>query len=237
MHDHKAALASPVASLAADLSAILAAAAGGSSVLDIGRVEYAAALDLQRQLREARQTGRIGDLLILLEHPPTITLGRGAQGSELLLRPEELTQREIVVATTDRGGRTTYHGPGQTVGYGIVDIAGRGHDLHRFVRDLEQVLIDALAELGVTSGRISGFTGVWVGDAKIAAIGVHVRHWVSNHGFALNVTRESHAGFDLIVPCGIPDRPVTCLEDVLRRSVSPVAVREALARAFQRRFA
>ncbi|MSQ34022.1 MAG: lipoyl(octanoyl) transferase LipB [Dehalococcoidia bacterium] len=222
-----------------DLAAILAlAAARGAApaVADIGRVEYGHALEMQRQLRDERMAGRCGDLLLLLEHPPTITLGRRAEPSELLATPEELERRGIALVETDRGGRTTYHGPGQVVGYAIVDVAQRGGGVHGCVRDLEQVVIDALNELGVGGERIAGLTGVWVNGAKIAAIGLHVRHWVTNHGFALNVSRDSVEPFGLIVPCGIPDRPVTCLEEALGRPVATEAVKGALARAFAARF-
>ncbi len=220
-----------------DLAGILALAARTrAAVVDIGRLEYIPALELQRQLRDERMAERCGDLLLLLEHPPTITLGRRAEPSELLATPEELARRGIATVETDRGGRTTYHGPGQVVGYAIVDVARRAGGVHGCVRDLEQVVIDALNELGVGGERIVGLTGVWVKGAKIAAIGLHVRHWVTNHGFALNVTRDSVEPFDLIVPCGIPDRPVTCLEEALGRPVPLGDVKEALTRAFVARF-
>jgi lipoate-protein ligase B len=219
-----------------DAGSILAAAACRSAVVDIGRVEYPSAQALQGTLREARLAGQCDDLLLLLEHPPTITLGRRAEPSEVLASPEELARRGVAVVATDRGGKATYHGPGQVVGYIIADVVRRSGGVHGCVRDLEQVLIDALAESGVAGERIAGLTGVWVGGAKIAAIGLHVRHWVTNHGFALNVTRESLEPFSLIVPCGIPDRPVTCVEDVLERPVAIESVKQALGRAFLRRF-
>ncbi len=171
----------------------------------LGRVAYDEALALQERLRDSRIAGEIPDTLLLLEHPDVITLGTGASGAFLRLSGEDLERRGYAVRRTNRGGEVTWHGPGQLVGYPIVDLAARDRDLHRYLRALEDVLIGALADLGVSAGRRDGYTGVWL-DArrKIASIGVGVRRWVTMHGFALNVCCDL-SRFEAIVPCGIPD--------------------------------
>lgn len=181
-------------------------------VRNLGRVDYADALALQRQLVEERRAGTVGDLLLLVEHPAVLTLGvRGDGGrSHILASDEELAAREIGVFETGRGGDVTYHGPGQIVGYPIVDLNPDRRDVHRYVRDIEEVLIRVAADYGIPTGRIAGLTGVWAGDEKLAAIGVRIQRWITSHGFALNHTTDlSH--FGLIVPCGISDRGVTSL--------------------------
>ncbi len=169
-------------------------------VLDVvraGRVPYAAALTWQRQLAADRIAGRQPhDILLLLEHPPVITLGRTARGAHVL-RPEG-----VEVVEVERGGDVTYHGPGQLVGYPIIDLRSLQPDLHWYLRSVEEALIRALAQLGIEAGRRAGSTGVWTGNRKIASIGVHVKQWVTWHGFALNVTTDL-AAFERIVPCGI----------------------------------
>ncbi len=178
----------------------------------LGRLAYDEALALQRQLVEERRSGVIGDVLLLVEHPAVLTLGvRGDGGrSHILATPEELNGRGIGVFETGRGGDVTYHGPGQIVGYPIIDLNPDRRDVHCYVRDIEEVLIRTAADYGIVAGRIAGLTGVWVGDAKLAAIGVRIQRWITSHGFALNHTTDlSH--FDLIVPCGIADRGVTSL--------------------------
>jgi lipoyl(octanoyl) transferase len=202
----------------------------------LGRVGYDRAWALQRELVAARFAGYAPDTLLLLEHPPVITLGRSGQAAHLLGSEEELARRGIEFVATDRGGDITFHGPGQIVGYSIVDLAARGRDLHRYLRDLEEVLIHALAEFGIVAGRVQGLTGVWVGDAKVAAIGIRVSRWVTHHGFALNVDTDL-TYFDLIVPCGIPDRRVTSMEALLGRAVDRNEVEDALGRAFEAVFA
>lgn len=201
----------------------------------LGRMGYDAALNLQRKLVAERQAGASADTLLLLEHPPVITLGRTGRSAHLLGSQTDLERRGVTFVETDRGGDITFHGPGQIVGYAIVDLASRGRDLHRYLRDLEAVLIRALAEFEIRAGRAPGLTGVWVGDAKVAAIGIRVSRWVTHHGFALNVATDL-SYFDLIVPCGIADKRVTSMESLLDRAVDRAAVEDALARAFERVF-
>jgi lipoyl(octanoyl) transferase len=175
-------------------------------------MEYGDALALQKSLVAQRRAGTIDDLLLLVEHPPVLTLGvRGDGGrAHILASDEELSARHIGVIETGRGGDITYHGPGQLVGYPIIDLDPDRRDVHKYVRDLEEVLIRVAADYGIQGGRIPGLTGVWVGDEKLAAIGVRIQRWVTSHGFALNHTTDlSH--FELIVPCGIADRGVTSL--------------------------
>ena len=173
---------------------------------------YAEALALQRALVEERRAGRIDDLLLLVEHPHVLTLGvRGDGGrSHILATAEALAARGVEVHETGRGGDITYHGPGQLVGYPIIDLKPDRCDVHRYVRDLEEVLIRTAADFGIDAERVEGLTGVWVGDEKLAAIGVRIARWITSHGFALNVTTDLDY-FDLIVPCGIADRGVTSL--------------------------
>jgi lipoyl(octanoyl) transferase len=184
-------------------------------------VPYAEALALQRSLVADRQRGRIDDVLLLLEHPHVLTVGvRGDGGrSHIIARPAELTAKQVEVHETGRGGDVTYHGPGQIVGYPILDLQPDRCDVRRYVRDLETVLIRTAADYGVSAGRVAGWTGVWVGDEKLAAIGVRISRWVTSHGFAFNVDTDL-SYFNLIVPCGIPDRGVTSLSRLLGRSIS-----------------
>ncbi len=178
----------------------------------LGRVPFGEAFEMQRHLVAERQAGRIADQLLLLEHPPVITMGRNGQASNLLLSPELLAARGIEFFETDRGGDVTYHGPGQIVGYPILDLTRWKRDVHLYVRALEQVLTGVIEELDVPTQRIAGMTGVWTAaepPAKIAAIGVHLSRWVTSHGFALNVA-PSLQHFSYIVPCGL-SRPVTSL--------------------------
>lgn len=179
-------------------------------VAELGRVPYDEALALQQRIHHARVACGGPDCLLLLEHPPTITLGRGAHAEHLLSSPDALARNGIAIHEVGRGGDVTYHGPGQLVGYPILDVSAYRGALSRYLRDLEHVLIDALASFGVGAERVEGLTGVFVGSAKIAAIGVQVKRWVSLHGFALNVSTDLSA-FGHIVPCGIRDRPVTSL--------------------------
>jgi lipoyl(octanoyl) transferase len=178
----------------------------------LGLLPYGDALILQRSLVEERRAGRIGDLLLLVEHPHVLTLGvRGDGGrSHVLVTDEALAARRIDVHETGRGGDITYHGPGQLVGYPILDLKPDRQDVHKYVRDLEEVLIRVAADYGFAADRVAGLTGVWVGREKLAAIGVRISRWITSHGFALNVSTDL-AGFDLIVPCGIADRGVTSL--------------------------
>jgi len=199
----------------------------------LGIVPYADALATQRALVEERKAGRVDDLLLLLQHPPVITLGvRGDGGrTNIVAPPERLAELGIDVFETGRGGDVTYHGPGQIVGYPIIDLKPDRCDVHVYVRDLEEVMIRVCAEYGLTASRINGLTGVWVGAEKIAAIGVRISRWVTSHGFAFNVsTPLDH--FALIVPCGIADRGVTSLERATGRDISLADVEEAVIRHF-----
>ena len=211
------------------------------SVRRLGLVEYDAALALQRTLVEERRAGRIGDTLLLLEHPPVITLGvRARAGSpNILASPTDLEAAGVIVRETGRGGDVTYHGPGQLVGYPVFDLKPDRCDVHRYVRDLEAALIAALREFGIDARRVRGLTGVWVGPAgeeeKLAAIGVRISRWITSHGFALNVSNEL-GHFDLIVPCGIADRRVTSIEKILRRPVPMNDVEDAVVRGIERIF-
>ena len=208
------------------------------TVRRLGLIPYADALELQRQLVEQRQAGAIGDQLLLLQHPPVITLGVKARNdrSHVLETPEGLAARGIELVETGRGGDVTYHGPGQLVGYPIIDLNPDRRDVHRYVRDLEEVLIRAVGDFGVIAGRSAGLTGVWVGDAKLAAIGVRIARWVTSHGFALNVgTNLDH--FRLIVPCGIADKTVTSLDELSGRAVPMNSVESAVCHAFADVFA
>jgi lipoyl(octanoyl) transferase len=172
-------------------------------VLDLGHRPYADVLELQRDLCRQRMAGeRARDLLLLVEHEPVVTLGRGTRPASLPLAPAELERRGFVVAEVERGGDVTYHGPGQLVGYPILDLREHREDLHWYLRQLEAALIGALAALGVEAERSAGLTGVWTRGRKIASLGIHVKQWVTFHGFALNVSTDLRA-FDAIVPCGI----------------------------------
>ena len=206
------------------------------TVEDLGTIGYAEAAELQRQLVERRRAGEISDTLLLLEHPHVFTLGRTARREHLLALP-----LEVELHTTNRGGDITYHGPGQLVGYPILDLGAIRKDVVWYVRSLEGALIAALAEFGIAAGRRTGFTGVWVGERKIAAIGVHISRWVTSHGFALNVDPDLRY-FQLIVPCGIHDCGVTSIAQVLGAQAlgaphTMQAVKQVVAREFQRQYA
>ena len=199
----------------------------------LGRISYSEALALQRALVEDRRAGRIADTLLLVEHPHVLTLGvRGDGGrSHILAADELLASRGIEVFETGRGGDVTYHGPGQIVGYPIIDLDPDRRDVHRYVRDLETVLIRTANDYGIAAGRVEGLTGVWVGHEKLAAIGVRIARWITSHGFALNVTTDLDQ-FDLIVPCGIADRGVTSLNRLLGRPVDTVEVENRIIEHF-----
>ena len=199
----------------------------------LGVVPYGEALGLQRSLVEERRGGLIGDTLLLLEHPHVITFGvRGDGGrSHLIAAPETLAARGVELHDTGRGGDITYHGPGQLVGYPIFDLKPDRCDVHRYVRDLEEVLMRTAADYGIEAGRVPGLTGVWVGQEKLAAIGVRIARWVTSHGFALNVTTNLDY-FKLIVPCGIADRGVTSLARLLGRPVDMTEVASRTASHF-----
>ena len=197
------------------------------SVLQLGRVDYATALKLQRSLVELRKAGRIADTLHLLEQPPVITLGRNAKRKNVLISEEQAARAGVEIFECDRGGDVTYHGPGQLVGYPIFDLRGFTPRIGAvdFVRKLEEVLIRTCADFGVATHRVRGMTGVWTlrNEAKIAAIGVHISRGVTSHGFALNVSTDL-AHFKLIIPCGIGDKPVTSLDRALGDAYPGIAV-------------
>jgi lipoyl(octanoyl) transferase len=191
---------------------------------DLGRMEYGAALQLQRELVERRKQDEIADQLLFVEHPHVITLGRNG-------KPEHLLSGDgIAFYETDRGGDITYHGPGQLVGYPIMDLKPWKRDVGKYLRAIEEVLIGALGEFGLDGEREAGMTGVWVKGAKVAAIGVHISRWVTSHGFALNVTTDLRY-FQHIVPCGLT-RPVTSMERLLGGDPGWDRVRDAVARQF-----
>jgi lipoyl(octanoyl) transferase len=194
---------------------------------------YAEALALQRALVDDRRANRIPDTLLLVEHPHVLTLGvRGDGGrTHILATAEALASRSVEVHETGRGGDITYHGPGQLVGYPIIDLKPDRCDVHRYVRDLEDVLIRAASDYGVAAQRVDGLTGVWVGREKLAAIGVRIARWITSHGFALNVTTNLDY-FALIVPCGITDRGVTSLAQLTGRRPDPVEVAGRVAEHF-----
>jgi len=237
------------------------------SVLQLGRLDYALALQLQNKLVDLHKEGRIGDVLLLLEHSPVITLGRNAKQQNVLASAEQLEARGVQVFESDRGGDVTFHGPGQVVGYPIFDLRGfEAEDGRRktlgvieYVRRLEEVLIRTCGDFGIPTERVSGLTGVWTEDengaaeiatektahpapgqnrnsqGKIAAIGIHISRGVTSHGFALNVTTDL-SYFDLIVPCGITNKPVTSMTKELGREPSIEDVQHAISRNFGKVF-
>ena len=200
----------------------------------LGVIPYAEGLELQGQLVEQRKRGEIPDQLLLLEHPPVITLGVKSRNdrSHVIASAETLEAEGVEVFETGRGGDVTYHGPGQLVGYPIIDLKPDRCDVHQYVRDLEEVMIRAAATFGVEAGRVPGLTGAWVGSEKLAAIGVRIARWVTSHGFAFNVNTPLHH-FGFIVPCGISDKGVTSLGRLVGRDVPMAEVEEAVESAFR----
>jgi lipoyl(octanoyl) transferase len=200
-------------------------------IVDVGLIGYAEAWELQKRLVTARKNGAIEDVLLLCEHPHVITLGRNGKREHLLASEQVLRQKSVEFHSSDRGGDITYHGPGQLVGYPILNLAAIRKDVVWYVRMLEEVMIRATAEFGIRSERVTGKTGIWVRSAasdsnapasteeKLGAIGVHISRWVTSHGFAYNVSTDLRY-FDLIVPCGITGRKVTSLEKILERAVT-----------------
>ena len=197
----------------------------------LGRVPYGPTHELQKRLQAARQRGQIPDTLLLLEHDPVLTLGRAAKVDHVLLTPELLRARGFEVHETGRGGDVTYHGPGQLVGYPIVDLDPDRRDVRRYVQSLEETMIRTCAAWGIEATRIAGLNGAWVDDRKIGAVGVRISRWVTMHGFALNVNTDlTH--FDVIVPCGIRDKAVTSLARELGHGLAMTDVEEVVARTF-----
>jgi lipoyl(octanoyl) transferase len=205
----------------------------GLAIRDLGRMRYAEALAVQRDLVEQRKQGRISDQLLFVEHPHVITQGRNGRAENLLAGDSALRSAGIEYHTTDRGGDVTYHGPGQIVGYPILDLREWKRDVGAYVRAIEQVIIDALAEFEIIAGRVPGCTGVWVDGKKVAAIGIHISRWVTSHGFALNHTTDLRY-FQYIVPCGLT-KPVTSMQEV-GSGASRAEVLAALSTSFVNQF-
>jgi lipoyl(octanoyl) transferase len=208
--------------------------------VDLGFIPYGPACDLQRALVEARKAGAIPDVLLLCQHPHVITLGRNGKREHLRAGTAVLEQMHVEFHPTDRGGDITYHGPGQIVGYPVLDLAGHRRDVRWYVEQLEEVMIRATADFGLVGKRLQGKHGVWIGPApheeKLAALGVHLGRWVTSHGFAYNVSTDLRF-FDLIVPCGIPGKRATSLERLLSRCVSTEEARPRLVSHFGEVFA
>jgi lipoyl(octanoyl) transferase len=211
----------------------------------LGLVPYGDALELQRSLVDDRKANRIPDTLLLLQHPHVVTIGVKKDGrSHIIATPEQLHSRGVDVFETGRGGDVTYHGPGQIVGYPIIDLNPDRRDVHRYVRDLEEVMIRVCADYGVSAGRSKGFSGAWVpstrdgqtAESKIGAVGVRISRWITSHGFAFNVTTDVDF-FNLIVPCGIADRGVTSLSKEIARAVTIPEVEDRFIRHFAAVFA
>jgi lipoyl(octanoyl) transferase len=201
--------------------------------VDLGLIGYAEAWELQKRVVAARKADAIEDVLLFCEHPPVITLGRSGKRENLLASEHVLRQKGVEFHASDRGGDITYHGPGQIVGYPILNLGAIRRDVVWYVRMLEEAMIRATAEFGITAKRVGGKTGIWVRagstEEKLAAIGVHISRWVTSHGFAYNVSTDLR-NFDLIVPCGIADRKATSLEKLLGRSVEQKEVAPRIAK-------
>ena len=200
-------------------------------VEQLGRVDYAVAGDLQKDKVAQRKAGAIPDTLLLLEHPHVYTLGRNARRENLLVSEEELAARGAQVFQTDRGGDVTYHGPGQLVGYPILDLTQHRRDISWYMRSLEEVFLHTARDFGVEAVRLPGAAGVWVGNDKLTAMGVHLSRWVTSHGFALNVNTDLRY-FEWIVPCGLREKGVTSLAKLLGRPVEMEAVTERVVKHF-----
>ena len=197
----------------------------------LGTVPYDQGLRLQESAVEGLRSGSAAEQLLLLEHTHVFTLGRGADSAHILADQKQLESNSVEVHETGRGGDVTYHGPGQLVGYPIINLRPDRCDVHRYVRDVEEVLIRTIAQFGVTGTRIDGLTGVWVGNEKIGAIGVRIARWITSHGFALNVNTDL-SYFNMIVPCGITDKGVTSLSRLLGRQIELREVAQVAAYRF-----
>ncbi|MFQ5769431.1 MAG: lipoyl(octanoyl) transferase LipB [bacterium] len=201
-------------------------------LLKTGISDYQTAWDLQKFLHRARLVGEIEDTLILTEHPHTYTIGKAGSEENLIAEESVLNKNGIAVYRIDRGGDITYHGPGQIVAYSILDLRNYYLDVHRFRRDLEEVIIQTLSEYGIQGERITGLTGVWVEGAKVAAIGVKVSRWITMHGFAFNVNSDL-SYFEKIVPCGITDKPVTSMAKLLGVPLNYQEIQELISHKFE----
>lgn len=197
-----------------------------------GLVSYGRAVEIQEDLVSRRRAGELPDQLLLLEHPHVLTLGSGSRPEHVLAGPDRRRELDLEIADTGRGGDVTYHGPGQLVGYPVLDLKPDRKDIHRYLRDLEEVLLRVLETYGLEGRRVEGMTGVWTDAGKVAAIGVRVSsRWITSHGFALNVATDL-SYFDTIVPCGLPDREVSSLETLLDRRVPLDEVMDRTVTAF-----
>ncbi len=206
---------------------------GQLQVRRLGRIDYGAALSLQKEIEQEVIERRAADFLLLLEHPHTFTVGRRAKETGVLATAERLKSLGVSVFETNRGGKITYHGLGQIVGYPIISLSPEREDVHKYVRDLEEVLIRTLADFEIEAFRIDGLTGVHTTDGKVAAIGVHIKRWVTTHGFALNVNTDL-SFFDLIIAC--EGEPVTSMEKILGREIDLTAVEDKIIQNFARVF-
>ncbi len=202
---------------------------GTLKVERLGRLEYGAALSVQKETERAVLAGEQPDTLLLVEHPHTLTLGRGATQAGVITPQEILDARGVAVFETNRGGKVTYHGLGQLVGYPIINLSPEREDVHRYVRDLEEVLIRALADFDIEGFRIKGLTGVHTTEGKVAAIGVHIARWITTHGFALNINTDL-SFFDLIIAC--EGEPVTSMQKLLKREIDMRAVEDRIIARF-----
>ncbi len=200
----------------------------------LGRIPYADAHALQERLVEARKAGGIGDVVLLLEHPKVITMGRSAKPEHVLLDKGSLSDGGYEYFETGRGGDVTFHGPGQLVAYPIVDLSPDREDVRKYVKDLEETMIQVCADYGISATRSDGFNGTWVGDRKVGAVGVRISRWITMHGFALNVNTQL-SDFSAIVACGIKDRGVTSLQELVGRELDMRELEERTARHFARR--
>lgn len=200
----------------------------------LGLTSYPAATEMQDNLVGKIAAGQTNEKLILLEHPHVITMGRGFHAENLLFTKDWLHQHGIAVEESGRGGDVTYHGPGQIVGYPLIDLSGKP-DLHLYLRNLEELMIRALGDFGISAGRKAGMTGAWIGDDKVGAIGVRVSRWITSHGFALNVNSDLKY-FEYIVPCGIRQHGVTSMQKLLGREVPIEDVQESLVSHFEQLF-
>jgi len=203
-------------------------------VQKLGRIDYAAALTVQKETERLVKSGEQSDTLLLLEHPHTLTIGRRGEASAVLLNKTELEARDVTLFETNRGGKVTYHGIGQIVGYPIINLSPDREDVHRYVRDLEEVLLRTVSDFGIEAFRIEGLTGVHTSRGKVAAIGVHIARWVTTHGFALNVNTDL-SYFDLIIAC--EGEPVTSMEELLGDTLVLNAVEDRLIVNFAEIFA
>jgi len=204
-------------------------------VYQLGLIGYSDAYYLQRELHQRISDGEVTDTLLLLEHPPTITIGKSSKLENVLASQAQLTKEGITLFFVGRGGDVTYHGPGQLVAYPIIDLRKRGRDVHKYLRDLEEVIIRTLNDFGIKSCRDVAHAGVWINNEEIAAIGLSIRRWVTMHGFALNVNTDLEP-FSLINPCGFSDRRATSMSHLLSQKISMAALTERLLAHFAQVF-